>query len=268
MWIGSIQHRHLVYSLVARDLRAQYMGSFLGLAWLVLRPLAWMVTYSFALSMILQAKSGPAFSQVPFPIWLLTGMLPYMFFQEAANRAVTSIISQANLVKKSLFDKSVLPLCTVITTFANHCVGLLVLLAVMAGFRVFVPDVGVSFTPIMLLLPVVSAILFVYVLGWAYFLSAVQVYVRDTIQVVGVVLQLLFFLTPILYPESLIPGWALTLLKVNPHFFFVRFYRETLLLGQVPNVLSLAGIAAVSIVFWWFGKTIFNRLAPDFASAL
>lgn len=268
MKFWSLQQRHLIHSLVARSLREQYRGSFFGLAWIILRPLAWMVTYSFALSVILQAGSRSSLTNIPYPVWLLAGLLSYMFFQESTNRAVTSITSQPNLIKKSMFDKSVLPLCTVLSTFVNHFVGLFVLLGVMAGFQIVVPGTEIFFRWTMLFLPVVSIILFIYTLGWAYFLAALQVYIRDTTQIVSVVMQLLFFLTPIIYPENLIPQWALPLLKINPHFFFVCFYREILLLGRMPNVYSLAGIATISVMIWYLGKTVFTRLAPGFASAL
>jgi lipopolysaccharide transport system permease protein len=256
------KYRYLIVSMVTRDLREQYTGSLLGLLWMVLRPLAWMAVYSFALSVVLKARTRGVYQDIPFPVWLLTGLLPFAFFSEAAGRSVASVTGRRNLIKKSLFDKRILPLVTVTGSLVNHIVGLVVLIIVMLYFRV-------HFLRLTLLwLPVITVVLYMYVLGWAYFLASLQVYLRDMSQMIIVALQLLFFLTPIIYPEILIPPCARGVMKINPHYFIVRFYREIILLGQNPNWLALAAMSVGCLVFYRLGRLVFDRLSPGFADAL
>jgi len=255
------KNRDLIRSLVARDLRGRYTGSLFGAAWTVLTPLSMLLIYTIVFSVIMRANPGEQYKHVPFAVWLLTGILPWTFLVESASQGVVSITSNSVLIKKSLFDKDVLPLCVVAANLVTHGVGLVVLVVIMLCC-------GIIPGPAALFLPVIAAVMFVFVLGWAYVLAALNVYIRDIGQVVGLALQLGFFLTPIAYPEDLAPAWLSVAMRFNPYFFFVRFYREVLLLDRLPDLVPLAAVAAASVVFLLVAKRVFDRLAPDFADVL
>jgi ABC-type polysaccharide/polyol phosphate export permease len=255
------KNRGLIASLVARDLRGRYTGSFFGPAWTVLTPLSMLVIYTLVFSVIMRANPGEEYANVPFALWLLAGILPWTFLVESAHHAVVSITGNAVLIKKSLFDKDVLPLCAVASNLVTHAIGLVLLVLIMLFCRI-VPG------PAALSLPIVTLVMFAYVLGWAYLLAALNVYIRDIGQAVGLVLQLGFFLTPIAWGEQLAPAWLARVMMANPYFFFVRFYREALLLDRFPDAAALAVVAAGCLIFLVLAKRLFNRLSPDFADAL
>ena len=220
-----------------------------------------LLIYTLVFSVIMRAEPGEKFRGVPFALWLLAGILPWIFLAESACQSVVSITGNAALVKKSLFDKAVLPLSAVAANLVTHAVGVAVLLVIALCC-------GVVPGPAALFLPVVAAVMFAYVLGWAYILAALNVHLRDMGQAVGLILQLGFFLTPIAYPETLAPAWLAIPMRINPYFFVVRFYRDMLLLDRLPGLLPFVLVAAGCIAFLAVAKRFFDRLAPDFADAL
>jgi ABC-type polysaccharide/polyol phosphate export permease len=256
-----LTHRHLISTLVRRETTGRFAGTSLGMLWSVLQPLLHAVVYTFVFSVIMRARSGGEFQQFPFPVWLLAGLTPWALFADSLSSAAKAVTGNGNMVKKTIFDKRVLPLSCVLSSLVTHGVGIGVLLCIMLAF-----GVAVSWT--VLLLPVVGALLAVFALGWAYILSALNVFFRDTDHILAVILQLAFFATPIVYPAELVPDPLRLLVHINPMHYFVTFYRQLLLLGTVPDPLTVLAVGAGAVLFCLFGDYLFRALAPEFADLL
>ena len=255
------RNRFLIMSMVRRDLKGRYSGSFMGMFWSLLNPLSLFCIYTFVFSVILKAKAGAEYGDIPFPIWLLAGMFPWIFFSEAVSQAAATITGNAQLVKKSVFDKDMLPLCVVCANFINHLIYLS-LFVIAIAFAGLTPRLSYLWLiPLWLLV-------FLHALAWSYLLSSLNVYIRDIGQSLGLMLLLAFFSTPIVYPAEMAPSWAQMILRLNPYSHIVRFYREVLLLGKLPDPVLFITLFLVIGGFFVISKTIFDRLSPGFADVL
>jgi ABC-type polysaccharide/polyol phosphate export permease len=209
----------------------------------------------------MKARTGAEYRDIPFPIWLLAGIIPWNFFSEALSQASMTIVGNAQLVKKSVLDKDMLPLCAVSANFINHLIYLF-LFVVAIAFTGLTPRFSyIWLIPLWLLI-------FLHALAWSYLLSSLNVYIRDIGQSLSHVLTLAFFMTPIVYPAEMSPAWAQMFLRLNPYYHIVRFYREVLILGISPDPVLLLTLFLAIVVFFFFSKTIFNRLSPGFADVL
>jgi ABC-type polysaccharide/polyol phosphate export permease len=255
------KNRFLIISMVKRDLKGRYSGSFMGMFWSILNPLSLFCIYTFVFSVILKAKAGAEYGGIPFPIWLLAGIVPWIFFSEAVSQAATTIIGNAPLVKKSVFDKDILPFCAVSANFINHLIYLFL-------FVIAIAFIGLSPRVSFLWLIPLWLLVFLHALAWSYLLSSLNVYIRDIGQSLGLMLLLAFFSTPIVYPAEMAPAWAQMILRLNPYSHIVRFYREVLLLGKVPDPFLFVTLFLTVAVFFVISKTVFNRLSPGFADVL
>lgn len=255
------KNRFLIISMVKRDLKGRYSGSFMGMFWSFINPLSLFCIYTFVFSIIMKAKAGVEYKAIPFPVWLLAGMVPWIFFAESVSQAATTITGNAQLVKKSVFDKDILPLCTVGANFINHLIYLSLFVVVMLLSGI-VPSLSVFW-----LIPL-WFIVFLHALAWSYLLSSLNVYIRDIGHGLSLVLQLAFFSTPIVYSSGLVPSWAKVFLNFNPYAYIVESYRQILLLGKSPDPLIFIVLVITVVTFLIVSKAIFDRLAPGFADEL
>lgn len=256
-----LNNRNLISSMVGRGLKARFAGTAIGMAWSLILPLAQACVYTFVFSVIMRAKAGGEYQQMPFPIWLLAGLLTWTMFSEALGLAVSVINSNANLVKKTMFDKRVLPLCSVITSSVNHGLALVVLLVIMLFF-------GIRPGWAILFLPVVSLVMCLYTLAWAYIVAAFNVFLRDIGQMLGIILHIGLFATPIVYSVERAPQAFRIIYTVNPYFYFVNFYREIILLNRLPDIPTLLALTAGVILFLFLADRLFRSLAVGFADSL
>jgi lipopolysaccharide transport system permease protein len=255
------KNRFLIISMVKRDLKGRYSGSFMGMLWSLLNPLSLFCIYTFVFSIILKGQVGREYGNIPFAIWLLAGMIPWIFFSEAVSQAATTITGNAQLVKKSVFDKDILPLCAVGANFVNHFIYL-------SLFVIAIVFVGLTPRVSYLWLIPLWLLVFLHALAWSYLLSSLNVYIRDIGQSLGLLLLLAFFSTPIVYPAEMAPAWAQMILRFNPYCHIVHFYREVLLLGKLPDPVLFMMLFLAIAAFFVISKTVFDRLSLGFADAL
>jgi lipopolysaccharide transport system permease protein len=255
------KNRFLIISMVRRDLKGRYSGSFMGMFWSFLTPLSLFCIYTLVFSIIMKAKAGAEYRDIPFPIWLLTGIVPWIFFSEAVSQAATTITGNVQLVKKSVFDKDILPLCAVSANFINHLIYLFL-------FMIAIVFAGLPPRFSYLWLVPLWLLVFLYALSWSYLLSSLNVYIRDIEHSLGLMLHLAFFMTPIVYPADMAPAWAQVILRVNPYYYIVHFYREVLLLGKLPDPVLFMMLFLAMAGFFVVSKTVFDRLSPGFADVL
>jgi lipopolysaccharide transport system permease protein len=255
------RNRSLIRSMVRRDVLARYRGSFGDAAWTVLNPLLLMLTYLFVFGIVLQSRFGADNSRTGFVLYFLAGMLPWIAFSEAAGRAPTVIVDHRNFVKKLVFPVETLPVNQVAAGLVTQAFATAVFLVVLLVIRGGIPATS-------LWLPALLVPQVLLTLGCAWFLSALGVYVRDLGQIIGFVLTLCFFLTPICYPESSLPREAAIILTKSPLYVLVRGYRDIFLEGHTPMTGPVAKLWLVSIVAFLAGYAWFHKLRKSFADVI
>ncbi len=256
------RNRYTIRSLVARDLRARYVGSFLGLFWSVIHPLVQLGLYYWIFSIVLQARLAPEYAQTPYALWLMAGLLPWMLFAEVVTRAPNAVLDQTALVTQMVFPSEILPLVHLASAFINHLIGVALLLS-LCGILGFPAGPGLLW-----LIPYAVGIALL-ALGLAWLLAALNVFLRDVGQVVGVLVNVWFFLTPVLYSRHLLAGRFERVLDLNPMLHAIEGYRAALL-GQTVETHSyaLAYLAGTGLLFCAAGGLLFRKLKPAFADVL
>jgi lipopolysaccharide transport system permease protein len=253
------RNRGLIRTMVRRDIMGRYRGSFGGGLWTVLTPLLLMLTYYFVFGVVLDAKFEQDPSRSGFVLYFFAGMLPWLPFSEAAVRAPTVVWEHRNFVKKLVFPLDTLPVNLVISGLVTETVLLLLYVAGLALARGRVPAT-VAWLPLFL------APQILFTLGVCWFLSALGVFVRDLGQIIGFLLTIWFFITPICYPEAQkMPHAAAAILSKNPIYTLVRFYRGVLLEGHSPAIGALAQFWTLSLVVFFAGYAWFYKLRRSFA---
>lgn len=262
-FLGKIYvQRGLIRNLVVRDLRARYIGSFMGLFWSVIHPIVLLVSYYFVFSIVMKQRLRPEDTGTDnFALFLFCGFLPWLFFQEALLRSSTVIIENTNLVTKTLFPSEILPLTVLLAAFVNHLIGFGILLCI-----IFFTLGKVSF--FILLVPVYFFLLMLFTLGLSWFVSSLNIFMRDVSQVLTVILTFWFWFTPIFYTVKQFPHKLLFLLRFNPIAPVVLAYRDCLLRMRMPNLSNLGLFALVSLVTFAAGGLFFRKTKREFVDVL
>ena len=257
------KNRDLLKQFVLRDITARYRGSFLGLLWSFIQPLLMLCVYTFVFSIVFKARWGvdTGESRAAFAIIMFCGIALYNIFAESVSASCGIIIGNTNLVKTVIFPLEILPLSQTISTFI---LGMGWFILLFLGV-VFIYG-KISWT--MLLLPVVLLPHFLFTLGITYFISSLGVYVRDTSYAVQVVLQILFFMTPIFYPIQAIPEKYRWPLQMNPLTILIDEARKIFIYGQLPDWKFLAMAFLVSLIVFQLGLTWFTTTKKGFSDVL
>ncbi len=256
-----MRYRSLVLNLVVRDLKSRYKRSALGFLWSLLNPLAMMLVFTLVFTVILPSQIEN------YPIFLLCGLLPWNFFTGALMLSINSVAGNAALVKKVYFPREVLPISSVLSSLVNFLLGLSVLMVVLIVVRA-------DFSSWLWLLPFVIAIQTCFTLGVALFLSAINVYYRDTLMIMDVVLLAWFFLTPVVYSINILPPsyevFDLTInvqrlmYITNPMASLIATYRDLLYWGYRTDLDFFLRTAATAIAVLLIGYRFFVRHSYDF----
>lgn len=255
-----IANRGIIAQLTTQDFKTRYLGSYLGLSWAFLHPVIYILIFWFVFDF--GFKSRPV-NDYPFIIWLTTGMIPWLFFSDSLTNATYSIMEQKNLVKHVVFRVSSLPIVKIFSALYIHLVfvGALLLMIFVSGFP-----------PSLYHLQVVYYLfaLMILLLGLSWMTASLVIFLRDVSQVISVLLQFGFWLTPIFWPLSIIPEGYRYLIKLNPVYYITEGYRDAFIhkvwFWEHP-VLTLYYWTFTMIVFV-FGALLFRRLRPHFADVL
>lgn len=217
------RHRELIITFVVRELKGRYMGSTLGMLWTVIHPLILLVVYVFVFSKIIGVRYslGPS-SLENFALYMFCGMVPWLAFSEAVGRSPTLLFENGNLIKRVAFPSEILPFYVVIAGLVNLFIGVAIIIA--ASLIIF-QHISIA----LLLFPVLLVFQVIFTLGLAYFLSAINVFIRDVQQAIPVFLTLWMFLTPIFYPLEIVPKEFRKFLFLNPMTYVVNGYRDMFL---------------------------------------
>ncbi|MDO8278099.1 MAG: ABC transporter permease [Burkholderiaceae bacterium] len=260
--MAPLSNAYLILQMTRRDILGRYKGSVLGLGWSMLYPLLLLATYTFVFRLIFKAR-WPGMEDHPgtFALNIFAGLVLFNLFAEVVGRAPRLVLEQPNLVKRVIFPLEVLPWIGVGGAMFHAALSLVVLLAGVFYLQ-GVPPLSALAVPLILLcmLPVLLC------LGWL--LAAFGVFLRDIGQMVAPVLNVLLFLTPVLYPASSLPAALQPWLVVNPLALPIESLRACLLLGQWPHWGALAFYALVWTALAALAAAVFERLRPSFADQL
>lgn len=254
-------NRSLIRSMVRRDIMARYRGSAGDLLWAVLNPLLLMATYFFVFGIVLKSRLGADTSQTGFVLYLLAGMLPWLAFSEAAGRSPHVLLEHRNFIKKLVFPVEILPVMQTLAALVTQAFAL-------AIFVIALVIIRGSFPVTALWLPALLIPQILFTAGTAWFLAALGVFLRDLGQIIGFLLTLWFFLTPICYPEASLPEPAAAILTKNPIYALVRGYRAIFLENSAPSPDSLWKLWLVSCVVFIAGYAWFHKLRKSFADVV
>ncbi len=246
---------NLLGELVARDMKLRYKRSVLGIAWSLLNPLAQLLVFSFIFRLVLPVNV-PRYSSFVF-----SGLLSWNWFQSSLLFATGAIVGNRDLIKWPGFPAAILPAVRVTSDLIHFLLALPVLL-------LFLMVDGVQVTSAIVALPFVIGVQFALTLGLAYLISTSHVTFRDTHYLLGVFMQLLFFLTPVFYDGGAIPPGYRSLYRLNPMVHLIEAYRAILIWGEMPNRPSLLLLALLAAGLLFLGYTVFSRASFHFAEEL
>lgn len=257
--IGEIKYlfaqKSLINQFTRREISNRYKGSYLGIVWSFVTPLMMLVIYTFVFSVVFKAKwgTGEETSKVEFALLLLAGLLVFNIFSEVISRAPSLVLANANYVKKVVFPLEILPVVAVGSALFQAIISYVIL--VIALFLLM----GV-FNWTALLFPIVLIPLLLIILGLAWFLSALGVYIRDIGQIIGLIIPALMFMSPIFYPVSIIPKEFQFVYWLNPITYVVEDVRRTIIWGELPHwdwilIECFIGIVFATVGYIWFRKT-------------
>ncbi len=255
------RNRGLIRVMTRRDILGRYRGSFGGSFWTVFNPLLLMLTYFFVFAVVLGTRFPGDPSRSGFALYYLAGMLPWLAFSEAVGRSATVMLEHRNFVKKLVFAVETLPVNLVAAGLVTECVAIVLFcgMLLVAGRRV---PATVAWLPLLL----IPQVLFTAGLSW--FLAALGAFVRDLSQILGFLLTIWFFATPICYPETQLPAAAATFLTKNPIFVLVRGYRAILLDHHAPPFGPLWKLWLLSTIVFVLGHAWFYKLRKSFADLM
>ena len=243
--------------MVARELKARYRGSVLGVVWSVLNPLLLLLLYTFVFSVVIPGGRGTQIEH--FPLFMFCGILPWIWFSSSLLESANVFITSGGLLRKVLFPAEVLPIVTVFAGLVHFCLGLPIVLAFMIYYRV-------PLTVDLAWLPLIVADQLLLTIGLALIVSSLTVHFRDLRDLLGNLLTLAFFATPIVYPLSQAPAWSRPFLELNPFTHLAVAYQEVLFIpGPFEGWRRLLVLAAVSVLVFLVGYFVFDRLRDTLA---
>ncbi len=243
----------LIVSLTKRELASRYRGSVLGMVWSLVTPVVMIAIFTIIFAGIFKAKFGASSSQWDYALYLFCGLLPWNAFQESLQLSASTIVGHANLVKRVVFPLETLPISISLAAVVNQLFGTIVLVVAIAILRREV-HATIVFLPLILIPQLVAT------LGAAWLVASLGVFIRDIVQGIALVLMAWMYLTPIIYPESVVPQRYRAIIAANPFTALVRNYRYVLIEGLAPDWAGLAYFSIFALFvfligYWWFART-------------
>lgn len=254
-------YRHFILASIVGDLRARYARSRLGLFWHILHPLAQATIFAVVLADVLGSKLGPLQDRSSYPLYLLSGMAAWSLFSDIVRQCITMFIDHSSALKKIAFPRLCLPLIVIGNALFSHIL-LLAAIAVVFFFYGRLPNMA------WIALPVGALLVVAFGAGLGLFLGIFNVFSRDVGQVMSVVLQLWFWVTPVVYPASVVPDHLRSFLAFNPMSELVELYQNVLVYGILPLPSALIWPFTAAIVLCVLAFAIFRRASPEIVDAL
>jgi lipopolysaccharide transport system permease protein len=250
-------NRNLLKNLVLRDLKHRYIGSMGGLVWSVIHPLVQLISYTFVFTVIFKQRLPTQYGTDSFPIFLFCGLVPWILFSDTVLRSCNVIVENSSLITKTVMPAEMLPVAILLSNLVHHAIGLGILVIVLVAFH----SVHISALGILLYLPM----LVLLAQGIAWFVAGMQVFLRDTIQALQILMLLWLWFTPIFYA---LPDDYRFINMLNPMALIVTGYRNALLNVSLPDAVTTGVVALVSVAVFIIGGLVFKQAKPGFADVL
>jgi ABC-2 type transport system permease protein len=241
-----LDYRDLVAALVARDLKVRYRRSAIGFVWTMLQPLLMMLVFQVVFAALFR------FDIRNYPVYALAGILFWNFFSQSILASMNSLKGNAQLLQKLPVPKAVFPVATVISGVINLGFAMVPLLALLIA-------TGHPIGPALLFLPVAILLAAVFTLGAGLLLSPLAVFFHDVVELVGVLLTALMYLTPIFYPMAIVPERMRFLVRFNPVRSILEVFRDPIYFGKIPPLSHLAVCVIVTAIAFVVGALVFRR---------
>lgn len=254
-------YRYFIVTSIKTELRTRFIRSRLGGFWMILNPLAQVFLFAFVLSAVMSAKLPGINNRYAYAIYLMAGTLGWSLFVEIVNKCVMVFIDNANILKKLVFPKIALPLIVTGGALINN---ILLFLAILIIFGVLGhwPGVAIIWLPTLMLLTIAGAV------GVGLTLGVLNVFVRDIGHMIPVLLQFLFWFTPIAYMVNIVPEQYRGYLMLNPLIPIITAYQDVLLYNRTPNWVDLGTVAVVAIALLALAFFVFRKASPELVDQL
>jgi len=256
-----IERRSLLFQLVRRDFELRFVGSAMGWVWGLIHPLVLLMSWTFVFQYCLKQTVPEGEVTTNYPLFLFAGMLPWLLFSETMQRSASSLLEHANLITKMVFPSEMIPVSVFLSALASH----LLAVALMIGAAgVWLNQVSIF----LLVLPVYMLAVGLLAVGLGWIVASLHVFLRDTAQVLTVILTFWFWVTPIFIAERSFPHWAHFVLIANPLYYVVRAYRSVLLSSRMPDPRDLAILTVYGCAAFLVGGLFFRHMKRGFADVL
>ena len=261
MLLSAWRFRHFILSSIHNDFRSRFTRNRLGSLWMILNPLAQVTIFAFVLSAVLSAKLPGIDNQYAYAIYLMAGTLAWSLFSEVVLRCLTLFIDNGNLLKKMAFPRICLPLIVTGTALVNN---VLLLIAIIAIFALLghLPGIDVLWLPSLYLINLALG------LGLGLTLGILNVFIRDIGQVVPIIFQFLYWLTPIVYMPTIIPETYRHWLAFNPMYHVVTAYQNILVFNQYPEWSSLLTLGVVATILLGLALFLFRKASAEMVDVI
>lgn len=248
-----VHFKYLQTQLISREIKARYKQSFMGYAWVLINPLAQLLVYTFVFSLVFKSATH----DVPYPIFLFIGLLPWTLFQNSLLHATQSLVQNDSLLKKVAFPREVIPYSVIVSKMIDFFFSALVFIVFLFFFQTPVATTAWLFFPLF-------GIQLLLTTGLSLILSTANLFYRDIQYLVNLVLMLWMYVTPVVYPLSMVPAKYLWLYKLNPMVGIIEGYRAALL-GYAFDMGLIYWAATVSLLIFIIGFLLFKKAERVFA---
>jgi ABC-type polysaccharide/polyol phosphate export permease len=278
LWRSLRSNRRLLRDFVVRDLKGRYVGSSMGFFWSVVFPLINLAVYTFVFHLVLNMRWGGQRAEQVI-LSMFAGILVWSAFAESVSRSTNTLVENQNLIQKVVFPSEILPVYLALSAWVNLCIGLVVVVLGVLWLGYLQPlappaESAADFAPLRLgapyaLLPALFALQIVFTLGLGYLMATLNLFARDTFHLIGVLLTVWMFATPIFYPSEMVTAAGFAwVLEANPMHWLIQAYRDVLLWGVWPEPALLGRFALVAAALFLLGISVFLRNKRSFPDLL
>ena len=252
------ENRELIFLLTRREIKVRFQQTALGVAWIILQPLIQMLIYYLIFSIFAKVPTNG----VPYPLFFLSGFIVWQYFLQIINGSAYSLVANVSIIVKSYFPRLALPISSIFSATVDFLINLLLLFVVVIISRF-------SFSIRLLLLPILFLLLTLFASGVGMLLGALMVEFRDTKNLISFILMIWMYLTPIMYPMTVVPENYRFLFFLNPLTSFVESFHWVILnQGQLPSFFNLLISSLIAILFWFIGAIAFRSMENRIADVM
>lgn len=249
------EYRELLKTSVKKDVRGKYKNSVLGILWSFLNPLLQIAVYALVFPLITNSN------EANYTVFVCCGLIPWTFFASGITRSAFTMIENGNIIKKVYFPREILSISVVTSEMVNFIISTIIILAFVLGY-------GLGITKYVLFYPLIVLVEYILLIGISFIVSSITVFFRDLQHFITVLIQLLFYATPIVYSIKSIPEDFKWIIQYNPMTYIIIAFRDIFYYKRMPDIQSLMIVLAISIGICILGYLLFNKLQKKFAEEL